>query len=181
MICTTDPAHQAPPFVMACPGDSGGPVIVQTPTGPVQIGVTSWGAEVMEVGCGQRSLPNVAMRVSSFASFITRAKPVIQPYTTGPGFRHTRIAGVARIGNTVTCKAPKLGGAPSKLSYEWSVGTDTGGLRTLRHAHGATLKITKAIYASARPPKGRILFCTATARNAGGSLDTGLSSARLKK
>jgi hypothetical protein len=41
--------------------------------------------------------------------------------------------------------------------------------------------ITKAIYASARPPKGRILFCTATARNAGGSLDTGLSSARLKK
>src|SRR4051794_8586875 len=49
MICTSDRAHQAPPFVMACPGDSGGPVIAQTPTGPVQLGVTSWGAEVMEI------------------------------------------------------------------------------------------------------------------------------------
>ena len=128
---------------MACPGDSGGPVIAQTPTGPVQLGVTSWGAEVMEVGCGQRSLPNVAMRVSSYASFINQAKPVIQPYTTGPGIRHTRIVGEARVGNTVTCKPPKLGGAPLKLSYEWSVGTKTGGFRPLRHAHGPTLKITE--------------------------------------
>jgi secreted trypsin-like serine protease len=181
MICTADPAHQAAPFVMACPGDSGGPVIVQTPSGPVQVGITSWGAEVMGVGCGQRSLPNVAMRVSSFASFINRAKPVIQPYTTGPGFRHTRIVGVARVGNTVTCKPPKLGGAPFKLSYAWSVGTDTGSLMTIRHAHEPRLEITKAIYDSARPANGRILFCTATARNAGGSLDTGLTSARLKK
>src|SRR4029078_2365914 len=56
MICTADPVNQAPPFVMGCPGDSGGPTIVQTPSGPVQIGVSSWGPEVMEVGCGQRSL-----------------------------------------------------------------------------------------------------------------------------
>jgi secreted trypsin-like serine protease len=181
MICTSDPAHQAPPFVMACPGDSGGPVLVQTPSGPVQIGVTSWGAEVMEVGCGQGPLPDVAMRVSSFASFIRRAKPIIQPYTTGPGFRHTRIVGVARVGNTVTCKPPKIGGAPFKLSYQWSVGRNSG-VEPIPHAtHGSKLKITKAIYKSARPPEGRILFCTATARNAGGSLDTGLTGARLKK
>jgi hypothetical protein len=31
------------------------------------------------------------------------------------------------------------------------------------------------------PPDGRTLFCTATAHNAGGSLDTGLTSAPLKK
>jgi hypothetical protein len=181
MVCTADPAHQAPPFVMACPGDSGGPVIVQTPGGPVQIGVTSWGGEVMEVGCGQRSVPNVAMRVSSFASFINQAKPVIQPYTVGPGFRHTRITGTPRRGNTVTCTPPKLGGAPLKLSYEWSVGTNTGSYRTIRHAHGKTLKITKAIYNSARPARFRALFCIATARNAGGSLSTGLTSVRMKK
>src|SRR5215216_2509399 len=106
------------------------------------------------------------MRVSSFASFINRAKPVIEPYTTGPGVRHTRIVGVARVGNTVTCKPPKLGGAPFKLSYEWSVGTNTGGFRTLRHAHEATLKISKAIYNGARPVEGRTRFCIATARNA---------------
>jgi secreted trypsin-like serine protease len=118
MICTADRVHQAPPFVMACPGDSGGPVVVQTPGGPVQVGITSWGAEVMDVGCGQRALPDVAMRVSSFSAFIDQRTPHIQPYTTGPGFRHTRIVGVARIGNTVTCKPPKLRGAPFTLSYE---------------------------------------------------------------
>ena len=134
----------------------------------------------MKVGCGQRSLPNVAMRVSSFASFINRAKPVIQPYTTGPGFRHTRIVGVARVGNTVTCKLPKLGGGPFKASYEWSVGTKDGTFRAIRGAHAATLKITKAIYNSARPVEGRTLYCVPTARNAGGSLGTGLSSTRLK-
>jgi secreted trypsin-like serine protease len=181
MICTADLVNHAPPFVMGCPGDSGGPVIVQTPGGPVQIGVNSWGAEVMEVGCGLRPLPDVAMRVSSFASFIHRAKPVIQPHTTGPGFRHTSIVGVARIGNTVTCKPPKLAGAPLKLSYEWSVGIDTGGFLALRHAHKATLKITKAIYKSSSPPEGRTVFCIATARNAGGSLNTGLAGTRLRK
>ncbi len=180
MLCTADPAHQAPPFVMACPGDSGGPVIAQTPAGPVQLGVTSWGAEVKGVGCGLAPLPDVAMRVSSYAAFINQSKPVIQPYTTG-GFRHTRLVGVARIGNTVTCKAPKLGGAPLKLSYEWSVGASDGGFKTIRHAHRAKLKITKAIYASARPVEGRFVFCIATARNAGGSLDTGLAGVRLRK
>jgi hypothetical protein len=181
MICTSDRAHQAPPFVMACPGDSGGPVIAQTPTGPVQLGVTSWGAEVMEIRCGERAVPSVAMRVSSYASFINEAKPVIEPYTTGSGFRHTRIVGQARIGNTVTCKAPKLGGGSPKLSYEWSVSSSTGGFAALRHAHGSTLKITSAIYNRARPAVSRRLYCIATARNAGGSLDTGLTSARLKK
>jgi hypothetical protein len=181
MLCTADRAAQAPPFVMACPGDSGGPVIAQTPAGPVQLGITSWGAEVMEVGCGERALPDVAMRVSSYTRFINQAKPVIEPYTTGPGFRHTRIVGLARVGHTVTCKPPKLGGAPFKLSYEWRVGTRTGGERTLRRAHGPRLRITKAIYDLAQPPEARILFCIATARNRGGSLSTGLTSARLKK
>jgi hypothetical protein len=180
MICTTDPVHQAPPFVMACPGDSGGPVIVQTPSGPVQIGVTSWGAEVMEVQCGERSLPNVAMRVSSFASFINQKNPVIEPYTTGKAPRHARIVGVARLGNTVTCKPPKLGGAPFKLSYEWSVGRNEN-VVPIRSAHGATLKITKAVYERSLPAGSRILFCIVTARNAGGSFESGLTSARLKK
>jgi secreted trypsin-like serine protease len=180
MLCTADLAHQAPPFVMACPGDSGGPIIVQTPNGPVQVGVTSWGAEVMEVGCGLRALPNVAMRVSSFASYINDAHPVIQPYTTGPGFRHTRMVGVARVGSSVTCQLPKIAGAPLTFSYEWSVGTSSAGFRTLRHAHGPKLKITKAIYRLARPVDGRTVYCVPTARNAGGTLNTGLASARLK-
>jgi len=179
MICTTDAAHQAPPFVMACPGDSGGPVIAQTSGGPVQLGVTSWGAEVKEVGCGQAPLPDVAMRVSSFAAFINQSKPVIAPHAAGHG--HIRIVGLGRVGHTVTCKAPKLTGAPLKLSYEWSVGTSSGGIRVIPGAHGAKLKITDKIYKSAGPPATRYAFCSASARNAGGSVGTGLAAVRLRK
>ena len=180
MICTADPAHQAPPFVTACAGDSGGPVIIQTPNGPVQVGITSWGPEVMNVDCGQRSLPNVAMRVSSFASFINRAKPVIEPYTTGHGPRGPRIVGVARVGNTVTCKPPKIAGAPFGLSYDWMVGRNVE-VVPIRFHHGPRLKITKAIFERSRPAGHRTLFCTVTARNAGGSLGTSLGGARLKR
>jgi hypothetical protein len=179
MICTADPAHQAPPFVMACPGDSGGPVIAQTPGGPVQLGVTSWGAEVMEVECGQRSLPNVAMRVSSFASFINRAHPVIEPQSTGHGPRGPRIVGVARVGHTVTRKAPKFAGAPYSLSYHWMVGRNERVL-PIPSRHGPRLKITKAIFERALPAGHRSLFCTVTARNAGGSVGTPLGGTTMK-
>jgi hypothetical protein len=180
MICTADPAHQAPPFVIACAGDSGGPVIAQTSIGPVQLGITSWGAEVMDVDCGQRSLPNVAMRVSSFASFINRAKPVIEPYTTGHGRRGPRIVGVARVGHAVTCRPPKIAGAPLKLSYDWMVERNVN-IVPIRNHHGPRLKITKAIFERARPAGHRTLFCTVTARNAGGSLGTPLGSALMKR
>jgi trypsin len=180
MICTADPAHQAPPFVMACPGDSGGPVIAQTPGGPVQFGITSWGAEVMEVECGQRSLPSVAMRVSSFASFINRANPVIEPQSTGHGPRGPRIVGVARVGHTVTCKAPKFAGAPYRLSYDWMVGRNERVL-PIPSRHGPRLKITKAIFKRALPAGHRSLFCTVTARNAGGSVGTPLGGAVMKR
>jgi Trypsin len=180
MICTGDPAHQAPLFVMACAGDSGGPVIAQTPSGPVQLGITSWGAEVMEVDCGQQSLPNVAMRVSSFASFINKAKPVIEPYSTGHGSRGPRIVGVAHVGNTVTCKPPQFAGAPFELSYDWNVGRNER-LVPIRSHHGPRLKITKAIYERALPAGHRSLYCTVTARNAGGSVGTSLGSARMKR
>ena len=180
MICTADPAHQAPPFVMACAGDSGGPVITQTTSGPVQIGVTSWGAEVMDVDCGQRSLPNVAMRVSSFAAFINRAKPIIEPYSTGHGSRGPRIVGVARVGKTVTCKPPRFAGAPFKLFFDWKVGRNVK-VVPIRSHHGPRLKITKAIFESSRPAGHRSLFCTVTARNAGGSVGTSLGSALMKR
>src|SRR4051794_4444750 len=63
MICSQD-LLQHTPLVQPCPGDSGGPLVVQSPAGPVQIGVTSWGAEVMDGPCGVKPLPAVAMRVS---------------------------------------------------------------------------------------------------------------------
>jgi hypothetical protein len=179
MRCTVDAAHQAAPFVMGCPGDSGGPVIVQTPSGPVQIGVNSWGGEVMEVACGARPMPDVAMRVSSFAAFINQEHPVIEPTLAGGGHGSPHIVGVARIGNTVTCKPPKFAGTNIKLSYDWTV-QHGNGFPTVG-GHGPTIKVTQAIYNLAQPPEGRILFCTVIARNAGGSVSSSLSATKLRK
>jgi hypothetical protein len=56
----------------------------------VQIGVTSWGPEVMDGLCGVKPLPDVAQSTGS-----------------------------RRIGHTATRRAPKLGGARVRVSYRW--------------------------------------------------------------
>src|SRR3954453_10668400 len=58
MGCQEDLAHHAP-LIQACPGDSGGPVVVPTAAGPVQIGVTSWGPGTRKGECGEKVLPDV--------------------------------------------------------------------------------------------------------------------------
>ena len=64
MLCTQDlVAHT--PLVQACAGDSGGPVLAQSPSGPVQTGVTSWGPEVMDGPCGPSRSPTAARRSSA--------------------------------------------------------------------------------------------------------------------
>ena len=53
-----------------CQGDSGGPMFAKTPSGPRQIGITSFGA-----GCGARGYPGVYTEVNAapISSFITDA------------------------------------------------------------------------------------------------------------
>ena len=181
MLCTIDPAQQAPPFTQACAGDSGGPIVATTPSGPVQIGITSWGPEVMDGACGQLHLPNVSMRVSSFSSFINSHYPVIEPYTVHSGApgglrrfaAGATVAGTVQVGHTVTCKVAKLAGARATLSYTWALVQNTDRMI----ARGQKLKITSGLYKSATSP--RRLMCTATARNAGGSLKLTSGSRRL--
>jgi Trypsin len=182
MGCQEDLAHHTP-LIQACAGDSGGPVVVSTPAGPVQIGVTSWGAETMNGACGEKFLPDVYMRTAAFTAFINQEKPVIEPFlnrrrSTGFGPPAAKIAGTPRAGHTLTCKAPKLGGDPYKLSYSWSV---TRGVRVvdLPRATKQTLKITRSLYRV--PRHDRNVICRATARNAGGSLSLSSDFVRLKK
>jgi secreted trypsin-like serine protease len=164
MLCTQD-LVQHDPHVQACAGDSGGPVIVQSPSGPVQVGVTSWGAEVMGAQCGATSLPDVAMRVSSFASFINKAKLPIEPFTLRRNAL-PHLTGGRHVGDTLTCHPPKFGGDPSKVSYSWQ--TSQLDFIQLKGQHKPTFKITRAVLKLSK--QARQVYCTVTARNAGGSL-----------
>jgi hypothetical protein len=184
MGCSEDLAHHSP-LIQACAGDSGGPVVVSTPAGPVQIGVTSWGPETMNGACGEKFLPDVYMRTAAFTAFVNQKKPTIEPF----GFKHggglsgstrAKIVGTARVGNTVTCKAPKLGGDPYKLSYSWLEEKKKVDLVDIPGATKSTLKVTNAVYRGALK-QARRLFCTAIARNAGGSLKMTSGSVPLKK
>jgi hypothetical protein len=158
---------------------------VPTSAGPVQIGVTSWGAETMNGACGEKFLPDVYMRTAAFSAFINAKKPVIEPFlkrqrSAGGGFGPSavKLVGTPRAGHKLTCKAPKLGGDPYKLSYSWSV---TRGVRIveLPRATKQTLEITHSLYRV--PRHDRNVACRATARNAGGSLSMSSDFVRLKK
>jgi len=173
MGCNEDLAHHTP-LIQACPGDSGGPVIVSTPTGPVQIGVTSWGSETMNGACGEKFLPDVYMRTAAFAAFINQKDPVIEPFlkggrsAAGLGSPSVRVVGSRRVGGTIKCVAPKLGGDRYKLSYKW-VDAREEGFVPIPGKIKQTLKITRSVYRHL-PPQSRRIGCEATARNAGGSL-----------
>jgi secreted trypsin-like serine protease len=175
MLCTQDlAAHSL--LVQACPGDSGGPVLAQSPSGPVQIGVTSWGPEVMDGLCGLKPLPDVAMRVSSFAPFLRAERLTIEPSTRRRG-ANARIVGSRRRGSTVSCRAPQLRGAHVKVSYRWQADSiDNADLTGGRHR---TLKLTRAIYRQSGV--ARRIDCLVTARNAGGSLQLVSGSLHLSR
>jgi hypothetical protein len=156
-ICGQDLATKHPPLTQACPGDSGGPFVRETPQGPVQIGVTSWGPEVKDAPCGRRHLPGVYMRTSSFLPFIHEASPVIQPFPAAGALdpaSDPKTTGTGRVGQTLTCHPPVFGGSPAKLSFQWVLNFKTVSRKP-------TLKVTKAMI-------GHRMGCNVTARNAGG-------------
>jgi hypothetical protein len=153
-LCAQDLTHKHAPLVQACAGDSGGPFIRQTPAGPVQIGITSWGPEVKDAKCGRVPLPGVYMRVSSFLSFINDPNPVIEPFPPDAFKDYPTVTGVGKVGQTLTCNAPALGGSPATLSYRWIFDS-----KTVSRQRTAT---------ATRAMAGRTVGCIVTARNAGG-------------
>jgi secreted trypsin-like serine protease len=153
-ICGQDLKTRQAPLVQACPGDSGGPFIRQTASGPVQIGITSWGPEVKDAKCGRRHLPGVYMRTSSFASFINDPNPVIQPFPTDPEHDFTRVTGVPKVGQALTCTPAQFSGSPATLSYRWIFNFKT-------ISRKQTIVATHAM-------AGHRVGCHVTARNAGG-------------
>jgi Trypsin len=163
-LCTEDLAADTTP-VMACGGDSGGPVLAP---GPVEIGITSWGAEVKNHDCSTARLPDVAMRVASFGSFIADPSPVLAARSTRPA----RITGSHRL----TCHAPHFTGSRATLSYQWGLaaaGYEKAGTRVLTTPEPLLKPLMRPLRGATRrtlvPPHRRRVTCTVTAHNASGS------------
>jgi hypothetical protein len=161
-ICAQDLDGDAR-LTQPCGGDSGGPLIADGPHGPVVIGVTSWGAEVMGNGCGEAALPGVWMRVSKFRDFITDPHPTLAPWTDGD----VTLNGTGKL----TCQAPSFEGSHAKLSYQWGIPRFPDPLiqampDPLEPIAGATKKHFRTGGPSSA---GKRLVCAVTATNASGS------------
>jgi hypothetical protein len=163
-LCAQDRAQG--PLTQPCAGDSGGPLLAQTPEGPVQIGVTSWGAEVKDNGCGTAYLPAVWMRVSHYHALLTARDPVLAPHTTALK------ATLRRHGHRLTCVAPAFGGSKAKLRYAWGVARFKGQLiQEIPHP----LKLVAAgrrFTTGGKRTRGKQIACRVRARNAGGHWTT---------
>jgi secreted trypsin-like serine protease len=74
MICTLGRRFSRKPIgTTTCTGDSGGPMVADTPDGPRLVGVTSFAAAIGNVFCGARGGPSVYARVSAGYRFIQAA------------------------------------------------------------------------------------------------------------
>jgi hypothetical protein len=179
MVCSGD-RNGRRPFTQACPGDSGGPLLVRGPDGPVQIGVTSWGPETMNAKCGARGLPSVAMRTSAYHAFLTQPDPTLAPFPAGPA----TVAGEPRPGGTLTCAAA-FEGSPAQIRYRW-VSTRFNGrlfddnadglIEPIAGATAPTLQVTPELVA--RAPK---VACEVRASNRGGHFRVFTVNVRLSR
>ncbi len=72
MICSLGLRFSSKPIgATTCFGDSGGPMVADTPAGPRLVGVTSFAGEVGDIACGSRLAPSVYARVTSALDFLS--------------------------------------------------------------------------------------------------------------
>jgi trypsin len=110
-LCTGGPGYRP----ATCHGDSGGPLVVTTVSGPVQIGITSYGSAV---GCG--IAPDYFTRVSSVQTWIASAlagspaPPTFTPPFNGPA---APVATLVADGISATFAAPAADPATLQMSF----------------------------------------------------------------
>jgi hypothetical protein len=152
-VCTRDPrslnSAARPPFVSACFGDSGGPLLV----GRVDIGVVSWGP-----ACGSMRDPEIYANAALGRGFALAPRPVWAPRVAIP----PRITGAARVGQSVRCVVRWLQ-RPVRVTYTFVVGgflKQDGPRGTFRIAPSA---------------RGKLVACQASGATAGGRYSSQLS------
>jgi hypothetical protein len=113
-LCTRDPrmadAAYPGPFVSACFGDSGGPLLAGAVGAPRLIGVVSWGPS-----CGEMRDPEIYANAVAGRAFALAAHPAWAPQTVGG----PRVAGSPRVGRTVRCAVRWLVKPSRQLAYSF--------------------------------------------------------------
>jgi hypothetical protein len=152
-VCTRDPRQLVPgakpPFVSACFGDSGGPLLA----GGVDVGVVSWGP-----ACGSMHDPEIYASVARGRGFALARNPVWAPRLAG----RPRISGQARVGQTVRCAVRWLQ-RPVRPEFDFIVG---GFVKQV--SGSATYRIPAAA-------RGKALTCATSGQTAGGGYGSPLS------
>ena len=160
-LCTRDPRLPDPaaqkPFVSACFGDSGSPLLVDPGDGPRLVGTDSFGQ-----ACGTEHDPEIyANAVAAAASFILAENPPWAPRASGK----PRISGRVAVGKTISCEVEWLVEPSQSTEYYW-----VSGRRTI--PSGRTLRVRSEY-------EGRQLRCVASGRTAGGFTIVRSAAARV--
>lgn len=165
-LCTRDPRSLdpggTPPWVSACVGDSGSPLLVPRETSFAVVGVVSWGPS-----CGTTVGSNGLMDPEIYTNAVLGRTFALSPrllWTPRP--RGTpRLVGRAGVGGTLTCRVGWIA-QPERVVYDFV----SQGQR-LRSSASPRLRVTAAM-------RGRTISCAATGSNAAGRAGTALSDGR---
>lgn len=150
-LCTRDPRMAdrgfRGPFVSACFGDSGSPLLAGPRGAERVIGVVSWGPS-----CGEQRDPEIYASAVAGRGFALARNPAWAPRVRG---LH-RIAGLPRVGATVTCRVRWLVRPTRGLDYSFVVGG-----RQAQSGSRPTYRIRPA-------DAGKRIACDASGATAGG-------------
>lgn len=96
--------------VDSCYGDSGGPLLVNTPNGYKVAGLVSWG-----LACGSDKYWGVYTRLAAFRDWVL-SLPGVAPFEISPAY----ISGRPEVRSRLRCRNAEWGGDPAgQYIYEW--------------------------------------------------------------
>lgn len=160
-ICTRDPRMADPgdsgPFISACFGDSGGPLLAGPAGDGRIIGTVSWGG-----ACGEDRDPEIYANAVRGREFALAPKPVWAAQSVG----RPRIQGHIRAGHRVRCAVRWRVRPTRKLEYSFVL--DGRQVQASR----------RAVYRLPASARGKRISCDAGGATAGGRGGSGLAPAR---
>lgn len=147
-ICSRDP--RPPRNAGICVGDGGAPLVARHHDRWRLLGIGSWAN-----ACGEGGWPSVFADVWRHRAFIRQPEPTWRPIGSG----HARLSGIGRVGQTLTCRAPRFAGHVDQVVFWFS---DEGApLRTFQRGAEPTYVVRDS-------DRGERITCWALAINAGG-------------